>query len=119
MVLTASGGKKAGTEQGVSTVIGERYFLNFDVAGENLHCQLGSTSGGSDVVPDQDFMPEVDNEISFIATSTTTYVQFYKLRNRIASSFLSSYYKIALSLHRNIYLNIIRLLKKVVVSLFP
>lgn len=72
-------------EQGVTTVVGRRYRLTFDVATNPLSVQIGSTAQASDITSEQTYGVGNTHAIVFTATTTTTYIQFRNNQNYTAS----------------------------------
>lgn len=84
--LRLNGGENgvAWYEQGITTVVGRSYRLVFDVRGNPLSVMVGSTSKASDITSEGTYQIGNDHELTFVATTTTTYIQFRNNQNQQA-----------------------------------
>lgn len=72
-------------EQGITTVAGQTYQLTFDVAGNNVACQVGSSTKASDLAAEASFPVGAEQSIVFTALGASTYIQLRNNQNTQAS----------------------------------
>lgn len=68
-------------EQGITTTVGVSYQVQFDTRDAASTFQIGSASKASDVVSEASFAIKNENKVTFVATSTTSYIQFRNSQN--------------------------------------
>lgn len=83
---TLNGGENgiAWIQQAITTVVGRTYRLVFNVTSNPLSLQIGSTSQASDVLSELTYNLG-ENVVTFVATTTTTYIQFRNNQNANAT----------------------------------
>jgi len=72
-----TGGNFAEIGQAISTVIGATYRVTADAVGGNVNLRVGTASGGNNVLPNTALTAGVARVVHFVATATTSYVDFY------------------------------------------
>ena len=100
LVITGDGGAGGGAAASFTTVIGKKYILKYDVANGTISAgqiRIGTAANGYEVTYDNNVSEDVNVDIIFTATSTTTYITL-GLNAGIASSGSFKYDNVSVTL---------------------